>query len=114
MGELADGVGERVGGDLGGEARRREEVEGEREIRGGEEEESLDENVGDGFLLGEVRVELVAGGVSGVCCGGVKRENAEKVKIRLKGFVQVLRALLLTQVIGNVENLLIIVGYIPA
>ena len=38
-----------------------EEVEGEREVWGGEDGEGFDEDVGDGFVAGEVRVELVSG-----------------------------------------------------
>lgn len=41
---------------------RREEVEAEGEVRGGEDGEGFDEDVGDGFVAREVRVELVAVG----------------------------------------------------
>jgi len=34
-------------------------VEGEREVGGGEDGEGFDEDVGDGFVFGEVGVELV-------------------------------------------------------
>lgn len=56
------GVGVR-GGEAGGEGRedvRGHEGEGKGEVRGGEDGEGLDEDVGDGFVAGEVRVELVA------------------------------------------------------
>lgn len=36
-------------------------MEGEREVWGGEDGEGFDEDVGDGFVAGEVRVELVSG-----------------------------------------------------
>lgn len=38
----------------------REEGEAEREVGAGEDGEGLDEDVGDGLVAGEVRVELVA------------------------------------------------------
>jgi hypothetical protein len=38
-----------------------EEVEGEREVWGGEDGERFDEDVGDCLVAGEVRVELVSG-----------------------------------------------------
>lgn len=66
MGELLDGFGEGgVGGGRGGGGGRgedvgREEVEAEGEVRGGEDGEGFDQDVGDGFVAGEVRVELVA------------------------------------------------------
>lgn len=69
--EFLDGFGEgRVAG--GGESRgrrnglqdvRRKEVQAEREVGGGEDGEGFDEDVGDGFVAGEVGVELVAGTV---------------------------------------------------
>lgn len=39
---------------------RGQEVEAEGEVRGGEDGEGFDEDVGDGFVAGEVRVELVS------------------------------------------------------
>jgi hypothetical protein len=40
-----------------------EEREAQREVGGGEDGEGLDEDVGDGLVTREVRVELVAGGL---------------------------------------------------
>lgn len=37
-----------------------EEVEAQREVGGGEDGQGFDEGVGDGFVAGEVGVELVA------------------------------------------------------
>lgn len=37
-----------------------EEVQGEGEVGGGEDGERLDEDVGDGFVFGEVGVELIS------------------------------------------------------
>jgi hypothetical protein len=39
----------------------REKREAQREVGGGEDGEGLDEDVGNGLVTGEVRVELVAG-----------------------------------------------------
>lgn len=36
-------------------------MEGEREVGGGEDGQGFDEDVGDGFVAGEVRVKLVSG-----------------------------------------------------
>lgn len=41
---------------------RGEEVQAEGEVRGGEDGEGFDEDVGDGLVAREVRVELVSGG----------------------------------------------------
>ena len=59
------------GGGGGGEGEDvgREEVEAEGEVRGREDGEGFDEDVGDGFVAGEVRVELVS--VGGGREGGV-------------------------------------------
>lgn len=40
---------------------RGQEVEAEGEVGGGEDGEGFDEDVGDGFVAGEMRVELVSG-----------------------------------------------------
>lgn len=88
-GEFLDGFGEggvRLrkgcggGGGRRGEDVGREEVEAEGEVRGGEDGEGFDEDVGDGFVAGEVRVELVAvgrerrkGGFSSAGYGFAKR-----------------------------------------
>lgn len=40
---------------------RGQEVEAEGEVGGGEDSEGFDEDVGDGFVAGEMRVELVSG-----------------------------------------------------
>lgn len=40
---------------------RGQEVEAEGEVGGGEDGEGFDEDVGDGFVAGEVGVELVSG-----------------------------------------------------
>lgn len=55
------GLGERVGGWVGGENVRREESEAEAEVRRGEDGKRLDEDVGDGLIATKVGVELVAG-----------------------------------------------------
>lgn len=60
MSQLADSVGERLGGDGGIEDVGREEVEAEGEVRAREHGEGFDEDIGDGFFPGKVRVELVA------------------------------------------------------
>jgi hypothetical protein len=65
--QLLDGLGERGiagcwecgGGGDGFQDVRWEEVEGEREVGGRENGQALDEDVGDGLIFGEVRVELV-------------------------------------------------------
>lgn len=59
------GLGERVGGWVGGENVRREESKTEAEVRRGEDGERLDEDVGDGLIATKVGVELVA-----VCSDG--------------------------------------------
>ncbi len=63
MGELLDGFGQgRVGGVGGrGEDVRGEQVQAEGKVGGGEDGEGFDEDVGDGFVAREVRVELVSG-----------------------------------------------------
>lgn len=67
MGELLDGFGEggvEEGGGRaagwGGEDVRREEVQAEGEVGGGEYGEGFDEYVCDGLVAREVRVELVS------------------------------------------------------
>ena len=93
VGELLDGFGERGVGDGGGgegggrgrgggggrgrgEDVRGEEVQAEGEVGGGEDGEGFDEDIGDGFVAGEVRVELVSvrrrrgGLLVGGCLGG--------------------------------------------
>lgn len=63
--KLLNGFGEGVEGRgrSGGRSEdvRREEVEAEREVGGGEDGEGFDEDVCDCFVFGEVGVELVAG-----------------------------------------------------
>ena len=51
-----------------------EEVQAEGEVRGGEDGEGFDEDVGDGLVAREVRVELVSGGEG----SGVVSEGFEK------------------------------------
>lgn len=51
----------------------REEVEAEGEVGGGEDGEGFDEDVGDGFVAGEVRVELVSVGAESPPPGGGDR-----------------------------------------
>lgn len=63
------GLGERVGGRVGGENVRREESEAEAEVGRGEDGERLDQDVGDGLIATKMGVELVA-----VCC----RESVPK------------------------------------
>jgi hypothetical protein len=64
--KLADGGGEVVGGGVGIEDVGREKVKAEAEVRAGEDEESLNEDVGDSLITGKVGVELVA-----MMCGNV-------------------------------------------
>ena len=59
--EALYGFGQGAGGRRCGEDVWLEEGEAESEIRAGEYGEGFDEDVGDGFVLGEVRVELVSG-----------------------------------------------------
>jgi hypothetical protein len=54
------GCRERGGGGYGSEDVRWEEVEGEGEVWSGEDGERFDEDVGNGFVPGEVRVKLVS------------------------------------------------------
>lgn len=61
-----------------------EKVEGEGEVRGGEDDEGFDEDGGCGVGVEEVRVELVSGGIRGegvvsdVVLGGVGRLSGRK------------------------------------
>lgn len=103
---------------------RREEVQAEGEVRRGEDGEGFDEDVGDGFVAREVRVELVS--VAGEAVWSVSegcRELKKEPKVwnRWGGGGGSDRANSLTsgaetdsnvscsgQVIGNVEILIII------
>lgn len=49
-------------------------MEAKREIGGGEDGEGLDEDVGYGFVLGEVRVELVPEGAQDLLVWLLRRE----------------------------------------
>lgn len=81
MGEFLDGFGEGGvgwgGGGGRGEEVRGQEVQAEGEVWGGEDGEGFDEDVGDGFVAGEVRVELVsvAGGGEWFVSEGSRRED---------------------------------------
>lgn len=81
MGEFLDGFGEGGvgwgGGGGRGEEVRGQEVQAEGEVWGGEDGEGFDEDVGDGFVAGEVRVELVsvAGGGEWFVSEGSRREG---------------------------------------
>ncbi len=79
MGELLDGFGERGVGGVGGRGEdvRGEEVQAEGEVGGGEDGEGFDEDVGDGFVAREVRVELVSGRVE-VWVLAVRREKGKR------------------------------------
>lgn len=62
------------------------ERQAEREVGAGEDGEGLDEDVGDGLVAGEVRVELVAVGAPSVAAtqdGDTKLMRADGVQIEL-------------------------------
>lgn len=89
---------------------RREEVAGEGEVGGGEDGEGLDEDVGDGLVAREVRVELVSLAVLVtflfsfyICgiCGGEGSDRANNMEF-FNPAIQRAMASWVLQVIGNV------------